>query len=164
MAKNTEKRLKSESTKRSKSGQKKQENPEQKKKVQAQLEEESSEEEETKVTRVGYLTMRQSKKDWKPVYVLLIGGSFYVYKNSCDSDYKLWFDLSGHQIVSPVEQKKGKKKYTFSLVKDNQPVFLANCANETELNNWVVCLRDAVQKERSEPPITRLIKKKRRSY
>jgi len=45
-------------------------------------------------------------------------------------------------------------------VKDNQPVFLANCANETELNNWVVCLREAVQKERSDPPITRLIKKK----
>jgi len=101
----------------------------------------------------------KAKKDWKPVYVLLIGGSFYVYKNSSDSDYKLCIDLAGHQVISPALEK-GKKKYTFSLVKDDQTSLLVNCANDSELNCWVGVLRNSLNKEKTEPPITRVIKKK----
>jgi len=139
---------------------KKKENPEQKKKVEQQLEEDSSEEEEeVKVSRVGYLTMRQNKKDWKAVYGLLIGGSFYIYKNSSDKEYKICIDLQGHKIVSPVELK-GKKKNTFAIAKDDQQVFLASCANEGELKAWVPILQESLNKEKSEPPITRVTKKK----
>jgi len=112
-----------------------------------------------KVSRVGYLTMRQNKKDWKAVYALLIGGSFYVYKNSTDSEYKLCVDLQDHKIVSPVVLK-GKKKFTFAIIKDEQPVFLASCANEVELKAWVAILQESLSKEKSEPPISRITKKK----
>jgi hypothetical protein len=60
----------------------KKESVEGKAKVEAVLEDESSSEEEAvKITRVGYVEMK-SKKEWKAVYCVLIGGSLYWSKSS----------------------------------------------------------------------------------
>jgi len=148
--KKEEKKLKSEgSNKRTNK-----ENPEQVKKVEAELDEESSSEEEgtAKVSRVGYVEMRIKKKEWKAVYCLVIGGSFYYYKSSTDAEPKGSIDLTGHTIVSPVELKGEKKKCTFAIQKDSENVAFVGSCSETEMKAWKVILEESVSKERSEPP------------
>jgi len=117
--KKEEKKLKSETSKRQTS----KENPEQKKKVEAELEaESSSEEEEVKVSRVGYVEMRLKKKEWKAVYCVVIGGSFYYYKSSTDTEPKGSVDLNGLKIVTP--DLKGEKKNSHLRFKKKRNYYL----------------------------------------
>jgi len=148
--KQDEKKLKTEDLKKAKS----KENPEQKKKVEAELEEESSsEDEETiKVTRVGYIEVRQKKKDWKANYCVLIGGSFYLYKSATDADPKGSIDLNGLKIVSPFEIKGEKRKFTFAIQKGDEQMFVGACSGETELKAWTAFLNGNLDKEKCEPP------------
>ncbi len=67
------------------------EDPDKQAKVAAALEEESSEEEGPKVTRVGYVEMKI--KSWKAMYCLLIGGSLYWFKSSTVRAFE-WVPLS----------------------------------------------------------------------
>jgi len=147
-----EKKLKSESSKRQTS----KENPDQVKKVEAELDEETSSEEEgtAKVGRVGYIEMKQNK-EWKAVYCVVIGGSFYYYKSSTDTDPKGHIELSGHQIIGPLQQKGKKKKYSFAITPDGKvesAQFEGRCAGEPELNSWKKALEEALAKEKSDPP------------
>jgi len=98
------------------------ENPDQVKRIEAELEEESSSEEEgtAKVTRVGYVEMKIKKKEWSAVYCVVIGGSFYFYKNSTDTEPKGSIQLADHQVVSPANETK--KKYTFSIKKKKEMI------------------------------------------
>jgi len=96
--------------------------------------------------------MRIKKKEWKAVYCLIIGGSFYFYKSSTDAEPKGCIDLSGHTIVSPVDLKGEKRKCTFAIKKDSEnPVFVGACS-ETELKAWKTILEESINKERSDPP------------
>eukprot|EP01121_Diplochlamys_sp_Union-15-3_P000234 TRINITY_DN10234_c0_g3_i1.p1 TRINITY_DN10234_c0_g3~~TRINITY_DN10234_c0_g3_i1.p1 ORF type:complete len:116 (-),score=26.73 TRINITY_DN10234_c0_g3_i1:2-349(-) len=45
-------------------------------------EEEGQEEKTVKIARVGYFQVKIRDNKWKPHYCVLIGGSFYWYKNS----------------------------------------------------------------------------------
>jgi len=149
--KKEEKKLKSEvSTKKPSK-----ENPEQVKKVEAELEEESSSEEEgtAKVSRVGYIEMRIKKKEWKAVYCVVIGGSFYYYKSSTDNEPKGSIDLAGNQIVTNVDLKGDKKKFTFAIQNAAvEPIFVGSCPGEPELRAWKASLEEGLTKEKSEPP------------
>jgi len=144
-----EKKLKSEKNKRTSK-----ENPDQVKRVEAELEEESSSEEEgtAKVSRVSYISMKIKKKEWKAVYCLIIGGSFYYYKNSTDAEPKGTIHLSEHKIISPALDTK--KKWTFALQKGNeQPaLFVGSCSAESELKAWISALEKALPLEKSDPP------------
>lgn len=129
------------------------ENPDQVKRIEAELEEESSSEEEgtAKVTRVGYVEMKIKKKEWKAVYCVVIGGSFYFYKNSTDIEPKGSIHLVDHQIVSPSNETK--KKYTFSIKKGNDnPLFIGACSGESELKSWINSLEKSLGLEKSDPP------------
>jgi len=127
------------------------ENAEQVRRVEAELEEESTEEEElTKVTRVGYISMKQKKKDWKAFYCLIIGGSFYYYKNSTDPEPKGSIHLAEHKIISPAPDSK--KKYTFIIQKANMPLFIGACSAEPELKAWIISLEKSLTLEKSDPP------------
>jgi len=150
MSEKEEKKLKSEKgTKRSSK-----ENPDQVKRVEAELEEESSSEEEgtAKVSRVGYISMKIKKKEWKAVYCLIIGGSFYYYKNSTDAEPKGFIHLAEHKIISPAPDTK--KKYTFALQKGNEaPVlFIGSCSGDTELKSWIATLDKSMSLGPSDPP------------
>jgi len=144
------KKLKSETSLKKSS----KENPEQVKKVEAELEGESSDDDEgsVKVTRVGYVEMKVKKKEWKAVYCVVIGGSFYYYKNSTDSEPKGSVELNGHSIVSPV--KVSKKKHTFSIQKDDNQMFVGACSGEGELKGWKTAIEEALTREKSDPPTT----------
>jgi len=149
MLEKEEKKLKSEkSQKRSTK-----ENPEQVKRVEAELEEESSSEEEgtAKVSRVGYISMKIKKKEWKAVFCLIIGGSFYYYKSSTDTEPKGFIHLTDHKVISPAPDTK--KKYTFALTKGSDPpLFIGSCSAETDLKSWISTLEKSVSLEKSEPP------------
>jgi len=150
--KKEEKKLKTEASSKRQTNK---ENPEQVKKVEAELDEESSSEEEgtAKVSRVGYIEMRIKKKDWKAVYCVVIGGSFYYYKSSTDADPKGSVDLAGYHIVSPVELKGEKKKCTFSIQKDpDNQIFIGSCSGDPELRAWKAALEEGRNKEKSEAP------------
>jgi len=97
--------------------------------------------------------MRVKKKEWKAVYCLVIGGSFYYYKSSTDAEPKGCIDLSGHTIVSPVELKGEKKKCTFAIQKDPENVVFVGSCTETELKDWKQVLEDSLSKDRSDPPM-----------
>jgi len=144
------KQLKTEELKKAKN----KENPEQKKKVEAELEEESSSEEEgaVKVTRVGYIEVRHKKKDWKANYCVLVGGSFYSYKSSTDADPKVSIDLTGLKVISPFEIKGEKRKFTFAIQKGDTVLFVGACSGETELREWTSAISGNLDKEKSEPP------------
>jgi len=149
--KKEEKKLKSEATPSSKR-QPSKENPEQKKKVEAELEaESSSEEEEVKVSRVGYVEMRMKKKEWKAVYCVVIGGSFYYYKSSTDTEPKGSVDLNGLKITSP-EFKGEKKKFAFAIQKEEEHLFVGSCPGEPEFKAWKAALEEALTKEKTDPP------------
>jgi len=148
-----EKRLKSEKIKRVNK-----ENPEQVKRVEAELEESTEEEELTKVTRVGYISMKQ-KKDWKAFYCLVIGGSFYYYKNSTDPEPKGAIHLAEHKIVSPAPDSK--KKYTFIIQKANNPLFIGACSAEPELKSWLIALEKSLTLDKSDPPMVVVQKAKK---
>eukprot|EP01124_Arcella_intermedia_P017838 TRINITY_DN24815_c0_g1_i1.p1 TRINITY_DN24815_c0_g1~~TRINITY_DN24815_c0_g1_i1.p1 ORF type:complete len:355 (+),score=99.62 TRINITY_DN24815_c0_g1_i1:77-1141(+) len=165
--KKEEKKLKSESKRQTNK-----ENPEQVKKVEAELDEESSSEEEgvVKVSRVGYVEMRLKKKEWKAVYCVVIGGSFYYYKSSTDTDPKGHIDLAGHHIVSPLEIKGEKKKHTFSIqAADNastageNSLFIGSCGADVELKSWKTSLEEAIHKDKSDPPTVVAQKTKKQS-
>jgi len=130
------------------------ENPEQVKRIEAELEEESTSEEEgtAKVTRVGYISMKIKKKEWRAVYCVLIGGSFYYYKSSTDTEPKGSIQLAEHKIISPVPDSK--KKYTFEIQKGSEPaLFIGSCSAEPELKAWIACLEKSLTLEKSEPPL-----------
>jgi len=76
--------------------------------------ESSSEEEENtiNVTRVGYIEVQKEKKKWIAMYCVLIGGSFYHYKNSFDAEPKGNITLKEVKVVSPVADDK-KKEHLF---------------------------------------------------
>jgi len=152
--KKEEKKLKSESSTKRQNTSTSKDNPDQVKKVEAELEEESSSEEEgtAKVSRVGYIEMRIKKKEWKAMYCVVIGGSFYYYKSSTDAEPKGSIDLAGHQIVSPVEFKGEKKKCTFAIQKDANQYFVGSCSGDPELKAWKIAIEEGLQKEKSEPP------------
>jgi len=145
-----DKKLKSEkSSKRSSK-----ENPEQVKRIEAELEEESSSEEEgtVKVSRVGYISMKIKKKEWKAVYCVIIGGSFYYYKSSTDAEPKGSIHLADHKIITPAPDTK--KKYTFALQKGNEPplLFIGSCSADSDLKSWIAVLENSFSLEKSEPP------------
>eukprot|EP01123_Difflugia_compressa_P009165 TRINITY_DN294_c0_g1_i6.p1 TRINITY_DN294_c0_g1~~TRINITY_DN294_c0_g1_i6.p1 ORF type:complete len:351 (-),score=91.84 TRINITY_DN294_c0_g1_i6:294-1346(-) len=158
----TEKKLKSEDPiKKTKSSSK--ENAEQKKKIEQELEEESSEDEETvKVSRVGYINCRLKKKDWKAVYCVLIGGSFYYYKSSSDQQPKGTIDLSAHKVVVHPSDAKDKRKFVFSVQKGDEQMFVGSCANEQELNSWTTAITANLEKEKAEPPTATAQKAKKK--
>lgn len=129
-------------------------------KVTAVLEEESSEEEEdVKVTRVGYV--EQKTKAWKAVYCVLIGGSFYWSKSSTvrlplgnchrdrpsprgfprnrfslrqDPDPKGAIDLKGKKLAFDV--KGLKKEHVFAIQDKGENLFVGGLSSENELNQW----------------------------
>jgi len=134
------------------SSDKKKENPEQKKKVEEELEAESSDEEEdVKVTRVGYVEMKLKKKEWKAVYCVLIGGSFYYYKNSSDPEPKGKVDLKGTTFNLA---KNEKKKNSWTINKGEEMLFTGSCSSEPELNNWSKSITDNSNLEPAEAPHT----------
>jgi len=104
--------------------------------------------------------MRVKKKEWKAVYCLVIGGSFYYYKSSTDAEPKGCIDLSGHVVVSPVELKGEKKKCTFAIQKDPENLAFVGSCSETELKAWKQILDECLGKDRSEPPTVVAQKKK----
>jgi len=104
--------------------------------------------------------MRVKKKEWKAVYCLVIGGSFYYYKSSTDAEPKGCIDLAGHTVVSPVELKGEKKKCTFAIQKDAENLAFVGACSETELKAWKQILDESLGKDRSEPPTVVAQKKK----
>jgi len=127
------------------------ENPEQVKRVEAELEESTDEEEElSKVARVGYISVKLKKKEWKAFYCLIIGGSFYYYKNSTDPEPKGFIHLAEHKIISPAPESK--KKYTFIIEKANNPLFIGACSAEVELKSWLAALEKSLTLGQADPP------------
>jgi len=152
MSEKEEKKLKSEKPVKEKRNTK--ENPDQVKRIEAELEEDSSSEEEgtAKVSRVGYVSMKFKKKEWKAVYCLLIGGSFYYYKSSTDTEPKGSIHLAEHKIISPAPDTK--KKFTFVIQKDSEaPLFIGSCSAEADLKAWSVALEKSLSLEKSDPPM-----------
>jgi len=129
-----------------------------KKKVEKEKEEEaeveSSEEEEdegVKVTRVGSIEV-QGKKKWTAMYCVLIGGSFYWYKNAADSEPKGKVTLKEVEVVSPVPDVDDKKKSTFALMKGKEALLIANCGNAYDLGEWVKAIKGNLTLESAPPP------------
>jgi len=140
-------------------GKAKGEDPDPKKKIEAELENESSsEEEELKITRVGYVHVKQ-KKSWKPAYCLLIGGTFYYYKNSKDPDTKVKVELADAKVIHPV--KGEKKQYSFSLFKGEEALFIGACTGEPELDQWVRVLNESLRKPPADAPAASGVNKKK---
>jgi len=104
------------------------------------------------VSRVGYVSMKFKKKEWKAVYCLLIGGSFYYYKSSTDTEPKGSIHLAEHKIISPAPDTK--KKFTFVIQKDSEaPLFIGSCSAEADLKAWSVALEKSLSLEKSDPPM-----------
>jgi hypothetical protein len=137
----------------------KKESVEGKAKVEAVLEDESSSEEEAvKVTRVGYVEMK-SKKEWKAVYCVLIGGSLYWSKSSTDPEPKGSIDLKAKKLEFNI--KGLKKDFAFSVAEDKNELFVGACSNEAELNSWKKDLEAALTKDHVDAPTVLQEKKKK---
>jgi len=109
------------------------------------------------VTRVGYIEM-QKKKKWAAMYCVLIGGSFYYYKNSADPDPRGHIALKEIKILSPIDGEK--KKSTFSITKGEESLFFGACGNDKELEQWITALKGNLTLDPSEPPTASGGKKK----
>jgi len=96
--------------------------------------------------------MRIKKKEWKAFYCVVIGGSFYYYKSSVDTEPKGSIDLRGLQIVSPLEIKGEKKKFVFAIQKDAEQLFVGSCSGDPELKSWKTSLEEGLTKEKCDPP------------
>jgi len=96
--------------------------------------------------------MKIKKKEWKAVYCLIIGGSFYYYKNSTDHEPKGLIHLADHKIISPAPDTK--KKFTFALQKGNEAplLFIGSCSADTDLKAWTASFDKALILEKSDPP------------
>jgi len=112
------------------------------------IEEYDSEEEEVNFTKSGYIEMKQ-KKQWKPVYCVLLGGSLYYYKNANDPEPKGKLDLEGLNVVSPVKNEK-RKTETFALQKGEELLFVGSCSSGVQ--EWTKALQDSLDKEKTEAP------------
>jgi len=137
----------------------KKESAEGKAKEEAVLEEESSsEEEDVKVTRVGYVEMK-AKKEWKAVYCVLIGGSLYWSKSSTDPEPKGSIDLKGKKLEFHL--KGLKKDFAFSVTEEKSELFIGACSNEAELTSWKKDLEAALTKDHVDAPAILNEKKKK---
>jgi len=128
------------------------EDPEQKKKFEIELEADSSDDEEdVKVTRVGYVEMK-TKKTWRAVYCVLIGGTFYFYKNNSSSDPepKGKVELADLDLETPA--KGEKKDYTFFWKKGDEIIFIGACSSEPELDQWTKVFKENKNKPSALPP------------
>jgi len=123
-------------------------------------EEESSSEEEAgvKVTRVGYIEVQREKKKWVAMYCVLVGGSFFYYKNAADSEPKGSVTLKEVKVVSPVADDK--KKSTFSFVKGDETVFVGACSTDKELEQWLASAKTNSALEPTDPPTSSTKKNK----
>jgi len=99
---------------------------------------------------VGYISVKLKKKEWKAFYCLIIGGSFYYYKNSTDPEPKGAIHLAEHKIISPAPESK--KKYTFIIERSNNPLFIGACSAEIELKSWLAALEKSLTLGQADPP------------
>jgi len=139
---------------------KEKEKDKEKEEKEKELDESSSDDDEessVKIKRVGYIEVQREKKKWTAMYCVLIGGSFYYYKNSSDAEPKGNILLKDIKVVTPVPDEK--KKSTFSMVKGDEALFVGACPNDKELEQWLSCIKANVSLEAAEPP-TASVKKK----
>jgi len=86
------------------------------------------------------------------MYCVLIGGSFYYYKNSSDPEPKGKVDLKGTSIVNPA--KNEKKKNSWSINKGEEILFAGSCSSDPELINWTKCISENLNLEPADAPQT----------
>jgi len=84
------------------------------------------------------------------MYCVLIGGSFYFYKNSSDPEPRGHIDLKDVKVVSPINGEK--KKSTFSLVNGEETLFSGAFGNDKELEQWLGAFKGNQALEPCEPP------------
>jgi len=110
----------------------------------------SAEIQEIKVSRVGYIEMKKlgSKKGWKVMHCVLIGGSFYWYKTAKASEPLGGCDLRDCEIENNV--KVGNKDcFTFKSTADESELFVGHITSETNRDSWVQSLNE--NRENYEP-------------
>jgi len=110
-------------------------------------------EQDQKITRVGYIEMKKISKSkkvtWKAVHCVLVGGSFYWYKDAkeliplgaCDLQTA---DIDGHVTVG--------SKDCFGLVNGGDYVFTGYLSSETNRESWVLLLQEGKGKNPVPPP------------
>lgn len=110
----------------------------------------SSEEEEITFTKKGYIEMKK-KKNWKAVYCVLFGGTFYYYRSVNEtSEPKGKIDLEGTTVASPA--KNEKKKNSFTIQRGEELLFVGSCSGAGETEQWVKAIQDSLDKEKTEAP------------
>jgi len=128
-------------------------------------EETTSEEEETevKITRVGYIEMKKTggKKGWKVSHCVLIGGSFYWYKNA-----KAVQPIDGCDLSQcNVGEMKVEKKDCFSITskEDDSELFVGYLTSETTRESWINSLNSNKDKDPSPFPVREEVKVKKKN-
>eukprot|EP01129_Flabellula_baltica_P017588 TRINITY_DN9792_c0_g1_i1.p1 TRINITY_DN9792_c0_g1~~TRINITY_DN9792_c0_g1_i1.p1 ORF type:complete len:320 (-),score=90.58 TRINITY_DN9792_c0_g1_i1:46-1005(-) len=115
----------------------------------------------TTISRVGYIQMKGKKHKFKAVYAILIGGSFYWFKNEKNSTEALGgIDLKDVEIGS---EKIGNKN-CFTLSNSDGIIFTGHVTSSTNLGTWTDVLRSNKEHCHPEPcPDREVMKKKKKN-
>jgi len=131
------------------------------------IEEDTTSEEEQqqiKISRVGYIEMKKVKKSKKisfqAVHCLLIGGSFYWYKDAKSTEPLGGCALRESTIENNV--KVGNKDCFILKKDDDTEIFTGNLTSETNRDAWVQAFNDAKNKDPHEQPTRDEIKGKQK--
>eukprot|EP01120_Amphizonella_sp_Union-15-10_P004837 TRINITY_DN1559_c0_g1_i3.p1 TRINITY_DN1559_c0_g1~~TRINITY_DN1559_c0_g1_i3.p1 ORF type:complete len:374 (+),score=129.04 TRINITY_DN1559_c0_g1_i3:90-1211(+) len=125
-----------------------------------ELSDSDSDDEEKKISRVGYLEIK--KKDrWKPYYCCLVGGSFFYYRTSQGVEPQGTVHLKG-SLVKKLEPSGDPKKKWVLEIKTEETILHAAVGASQELDAWVDSLKSNLKLEQSQPPTKEKTKKQGR--
>jgi len=110
----------------------------------------SEQEKENKITRVGYIEMKKLKKktgtsSWKAVHCVLVGGSFYWYKNAKDAVPMSGCDLKDVDIL-PSENYLDRDCFVLRD-KDANDLFIGFITSQSNKEAWVRFFTEGREKE-----------------
>jgi len=84
------------------------------------------------------------------MYCLLIGGSFYYYKDQTDQKPQDGVKLKDVKLVSPAPDQDSKK--TFAFLNGDSPVLVGQCGSDADLAAWLEAIKGNSSLEPSDPP------------
>jgi hypothetical protein len=114
----------------------------------------------TTISRVGYIQLNKKKK-FKAVYALLIGGSFYWFKNEKNANTP----LGGVELnQATITESNVSGKNCFVMTVEGNDVFVGHVTSSTALKDWIDILNYNKENCAPEPcPEREVTKKKKKS-